>query len=638
MAFMSGITGIFRRDGKDVDPSDIKKMNDKIAHRGPDGSKVWCEGPVAFGHQMLHTTPESLHEILPFEDEESGLVITADARIDNREDLAPKLGIEDNEHVSDSYFILKAYEKWGEKCPEELLGDFAFAIWDKNRETLFCARDHMGVKPFYYYLSDDVFVFASEIKSLLTIPEIPIKINELKIAFHLMTVTTDKRYTFYKNIYSLPSANQLKIHYNNHSLIQFWKLDPKLKIIYDSDEEYIDNFREIFKKSVNCRLRSVFPIGFELSGGLDSSSVVCMAKTIFKTMDLSVDNEIIKTFSLIFKEFPQVDESHYIKKIVDTGGFKPNFIFGDKISPLDQIDAMLEYQDQPFHTPNMSLHMRNFTLMKNNNIRVLLDGNGGDQVVSRGQYYIHDLARLNEWKKFFNELFRYSKRINQNFLSVLVNKFLFGLIPPHIRYILSKISFLNYNYNENNSVLNKMFIERLGGLDHIKDIAMVSREAGKNGNHARSHHYYLMNDVSHQYALEIQDRIASRVSLEVRHPFYDKRLVEFCYSIPNEMKFRFGWDRYILRMAMENILPSEVQWRPLKKYFTPILKRNLILLEEKNLKKYLFHKNGQINKFIDSEFLAQIFEKYVSNKSDYSIILWDVLILSLWLNKNFSGK
>ena len=101
-------------------------MNDKISHRGPDGSRIWCEGQVAFGHQMLHTTPESLQEILPFEDKESGLVITADARIDNRKSLSLKLGIEDNKYVSDSYFILKAYEKWGEKCPEKLLGDFTF--------------------------------------------------------------------------------------------------------------------------------------------------------------------------------------------------------------------------------------------------------------------------------------------------------------------------------------------------------------------------------------------------------------------------------------------------------------------------------------------------------------------------------
>lgn len=194
---MSGIIGIFRRDGRDVDPADIKKMNDKIAHRGPDGSRVWCEGPVAFGHQMLHTTQESLHEILPFEDEESGLVITADARIDNRKDLAPQLGIEDNEHVSDSYFILKAYEKWGEKCPEELLGDFAFAIWDKNKEQLFCARDHMGVKPFYYYLSEDLFVFGTEIKSILSIDNVSSKLNEKRLALFLMVKDFHEKKTYF---------------------------------------------------------------------------------------------------------------------------------------------------------------------------------------------------------------------------------------------------------------------------------------------------------------------------------------------------------------------------------------------------------------------------------------------------------
>ena len=245
MAFMSGITGIFRRDGKDVDPSDIKKMNDKIAHRGPDGSKVWCEGPVAFGHQMLHTTPESLHEILPFEDEESGLVITADARIDNREDLAPKLGIEDNEHVSDSYFILKAYEKWGEKCPEELLGDFAFAIWDKNRETLFCARDHMGVKPFYYYLSDDVFYLSSEKKGLLVANEIPKKINEVRVADYLTFFVNDKEITFYEEIFRLKPAYYVIMDF----LIMmrcYWDLNPNQEIIMDSDEEYAEKFLQIF--------------------------------------------------------------------------------------------------------------------------------------------------------------------------------------------------------------------------------------------------------------------------------------------------------------------------------------------------------------------------------------------------------
>ena len=139
-------------------------MNDRLSHRGPDGSNTWCEGPVAFGHQMLMTTPESLNENLPFHDEKAGLAITADARIDNRKELSKHLDIEDNENLADSYFILKAYEKWGENCPEKLLGDFAFAIWDSNKEQLFCARDHMGVKPFYYYLSDEPFSLQLRLK------------------------------------------------------------------------------------------------------------------------------------------------------------------------------------------------------------------------------------------------------------------------------------------------------------------------------------------------------------------------------------------------------------------------------------------------------------------------------------------
>ncbi|WP_321423675.1 asparagine synthase-related protein [uncultured Methanobacterium sp.] len=272
---MSGITGIFRRDGKDVDPADIKKMNDKIAHRGPDGSKVWCEGPVALGHQMLHTTHESLHETLPFEDEESGLIITADARIDNRNDLAPQLGIEDNEYVSDSYFILKAYEKWGENCPEKLLGDFAFVIWDKSKQQLFCARDHMGVKPFYYYLSDKIFYFSTEMKTIfLNVKKI---LNKIKLSFFLMGYD-DHKLTFYENVLRLFPAHFLNITNNSVKMNKYWELNPNSKIVYNSEDQYIKAFQEIFVSSVYCRMRSNFPIGFELSGGLDSSSVLCVAK------------------------------------------------------------------------------------------------------------------------------------------------------------------------------------------------------------------------------------------------------------------------------------------------------------------------------------------------------------------------
>ncbi len=163
---------------------------------------------------MLFTTSESLHENLPYHDQDTGLIITADARIDNRHELALELKIENNEFISDSYFILKSYEKWGENCPKYLLGDFAFTIWDENKKKLFCARDHMGVKPFYYYQNDEIFIFGTEIKTILTLDEIHNKINNKKVALYLSNIRSDNL-TFFENIFSLNPAEFVVIDSKN---------------------------------------------------------------------------------------------------------------------------------------------------------------------------------------------------------------------------------------------------------------------------------------------------------------------------------------------------------------------------------------------------------------------------------------
>ena len=245
---------------------------------------------------MLWTTPESLYEELPFE--KDGLVITADARIDNRKELSKELGIQDKENIPDSYFILMAYKRWNEECLDKLLGDFAFAIWDKNLDKLFCARDHMGVKPFYYYLSDDLFVFGTEIKAIFTFTEIPIKLNEKKLALFFMKDIMDKELTFYEDIKCLPAAHNLTVNKHKIVLKTYWELNPNSEIIMDSEEDYVEAFLEIFVEAVRCRLRSSVPIGFELSGGLDSSSIVCTVKEIlFEEQKM----DAIKTFSNVYE-------------------------------------------------------------------------------------------------------------------------------------------------------------------------------------------------------------------------------------------------------------------------------------------------------------------------------------------------
>jgi len=615
---MSGITGIFRRDGLDVNPADIKKMNDKISYRGHDGSRIWCDGQVAFGHQMLHTTSESLHEILPFEDIESGLVITADARIDNRKDLAPKLGIADNENLSDSYFILKSYEKWGEKCTEELLGDFAFAIWNKNNETIYCARDHMGVKPFYYYLSSDIFVFSTEFKALFSNSNVPSKLNEERVALYLLNIR-NKKSTFFESVYSLVAANFLIVDEKHSKISNYWEINPNSSIRMDSDEHYIQAFKEIFKEAVKCRLRSAFPIGFELSGGVDSSSIVCMANKIFTETN---SMQRLNTFSYVFNDFPEVDERYYINKVADNVEIKKHYFSGDKVNPLKHISSILDYQGQPFFTPNMAIIWNLYEKMKSKEIRVLLGGNGGDEIISHGANYLPELAVTLRWKKLINEMYSISKHSSKNFLNLFFKYFMVPLVPNTVKKIIRPY------YDSNIFILNKEFAEKLGGEDYLNQIKW---QFIQHADTAKKHHYVLIN--LHHYVLEMLDRVSSAFFIEPRYPYYDKRLVEFCYGIPNEIKFRFGWDRYIQRIAMDGILPPEIQWRYQKTNFNPVYEKNL-LLESKLLEEMIYTDNKSIKDYVDVDILDDIYKKYVNGKADNNLIsLWLSLILFLWLRE-----
>ncbi|MCE7698046.1 MAG: lasso peptide isopeptide bond-forming cyclase [Methanobacterium paludis] len=621
---MSAITGIFYRDGRSVDPELIKKMNNRLAHRGHDGSSTWCEGPVAFGHQMLFTTPESLHEKLPFEDEESGLVITADARIDNRAELSELLEPDDNKEVSDSLFILKAYEKWGEDCPDKLLGDFAFAIWDKNNEKLFCARDHMGVKPFYYYLSDDAFFFATEMKALFIIPEVPYKLNDVGLAFYLMVIE-DSKSTFYKDIFSFAPAHSLTIDHNGHKVEEYWEIDAKSEIILDSEEEYIMAFREIFSEAVKCRLRSAFPIGFELSGGMDSSSIVSIAKKILNEDKKS--NLSIKTFSIVYDEFPQSDERYYINSIINTGGIESILIFGDLISPLEQIETILWYQEQPFFTPFISTKWNVYKKMYENDVRINLGGTGGDNVISYGTNYLQELAFTFKWKKLVRELRGYANRANISFINLFFTKVFFPLIPDYIKRLRPSYN----NQKPNISILNKDFAKRVKAKKYLKDIYWEPRQ----GIHtAKKLHHLLLNSFTDLHIMEVENKSSSAFSIESRFPFLDKRLIEFCYAIPTEMKFKFGWSRYILRVSMEKILPPKNQWRPYKAGVDPVYNRNL-LFEKKRLENIIYSDNKIIKDFIDLEKLQDIYRNFShGNNSNDSLDIWLVTLIFLWMQKS----
>src|SRR2546426_384449 len=427
-AHVSGIAGLWHLDGRPGEPAELESMTARLAHGGPDGTGAWREGPVALGHGMLHTTPESLREQQPLVGTRGDLVLVADARIDNRAELCSLLPAPSD--ATDAELILAAYERWGEHCPEHLLGDFAFAIWDARRQIVFCTRDHFGVKPFYYHHRPGrLFAFASEIKGLLVLSEVPRRLNETRVADYLVPLLEDKEITFYEEIVRLPPAHHMTVRRDGVRMEQYWALDPERDIRMKSDGEYAEAFREIFTEAVRCRLRSAFPVGSMLSGGLDSSSIVCVARKL-----LAEDGGgKLHTFSAIFPDVPECDEREYINAVVDQGDVTAHDVVADRLSPLTDLNQVLDHQDEPFYAPNLFLHWAIYQSSQRESIRVILDGIDGDTTGSHGIEHLTDLARSGQWRAAFKEATGLARNFQTSRFRTLFRYCIKPFVPEPIR-------------------------------------------------------------------------------------------------------------------------------------------------------------------------------------------------------------
>lgn len=336
---MSGIAGIYQLDGRPANTELIKQMIRSLAHRGPDAAGNWHDGAIALAHCMLHTTPESLLEVQPLQDETGDAVIIFDGRIDNRSDLKALLlskGFAARTDT-DAELVLEAYMCWGVGCPAKILGDFAFAIWDGRKRLLFCARDPMGIKPLYYYVDGKKFLFSSEIQALLKDTTIHIAPNLLFISQYMNGDFPERTTTLYRDIYKIPSAHYMVI--DNGGIVRierYCDISPKETIRYKTPQEYTNHFRDLFQEAVRCRLRVNGPVGILLSGGLDSSSIVCTGKMLVGK-GLVSDNRI-EAFSSVSNalawpvagEF--FDERYYIESVLRMYGLQSNYYFYEDLT------------------------------------------------------------------------------------------------------------------------------------------------------------------------------------------------------------------------------------------------------------------------------------------------------------------
>jgi asparagine synthase (glutamine-hydrolysing) len=647
---MSGIAGIYYLDDKPIERETLGKMVEILAHRGPDGADVWCEGSVGLGHRMLWTTPESLLEKLPLANQTGDLVITADARIDNRDELIPQLELDifPKEKVTDSQIILAAYEKWGEQCPEKLLGDFAFAIWDRREHKLFCARDHFGVKPFYYYSSDKIFVFATEIKAILCLPEVPCQLNEVRVGDYLTSMFEDKAITFYQDIFRLPPSHSMIVNCKAIQLQSYWSLNPNRELCLSSDEEYAAKFREIFTEAVRCRLRSAFPVGAMLSGGLDSSSIACTARTILAENE----GQPLPTFSAIFDEVTECDERPYIKAVLAQGSMEPHYLHGDRLSPLTDIDTVLWHQDEPLYAFNLFLNWGLYGIANSKGVRIMLDGFDGDSTVSHGVGYLNELASSGRWLSLIAEVRGYAKNFNQSFWQWLwayihnygLKPIIFKSKPLRLglriwQALLRRVTQRNCSSHQSSwsNTLNPDFVEHLSLETRRK---VLEQALSKSRQSQKAEHYYSLMRGIMPYTLEVIDKAAAAFAIEPRFPFWDKRLVEFCLSLPPKQKIHRGWTRMVLRRGMAGILPKEVQWRGDKSNLGPSFDHGLLNFEQNRLEEVLFNNPELIGKYTEINALHEAYRRFISRKDrdDDVIAIWRALTLALWLKSFQSGK
>lgn len=558
---MSAIVGFLGLDGRPCAESDLQRMVDAVAHRGPDGQQTWREDRVGLGHCMLHTTPESLTERLPLH--RGSLAITADARLDNREELLRALrpDLRQVDGISDSELILAAYRRWGPNCPQRLLGDFAFVIWDAEKHEIFCARDHFGVRPFYYFHeSGKRFVFGSEIKAIFALRDVPRRLNEAKMADYLFASFEDKQRTFYLDIHRLPPASTMRVTDGGVQIEQYWSLDPEREVRLKSDEEYAQAYREHFVEAVNCRLRSAFPVGSMLSGGLDSSSIACVANELLGSRNASD----LHTYSIVFDRVTRSDERQYIDQVLAARRFVPHMIDGDAVTPLDDLERVLWHQDEPFNAPNFSLSRSGWRAASASGVRVLLDGVFGDNVVSHGREHMQSLAARWHLVPLARELKAYIRKADPDapVLETVTRYIVEHGVKPYVPESgMRAWRALHGRAQEPAAVQSGLFEAGYRVRNDLERRLADADRRDRRPKSARHAHVASLCGGLVESALEIYGRGCGEFALESRFPYLDKRLVEFCLAIPGEQKVSQGYTRAIARRALKDYLPEAIRLR-----------------------------------------------------------------------------
>ncbi|MEC5171968.1 asparagine synthase (glutamine-hydrolyzing) [Chryseobacterium nepalense] len=541
---MCGIAGIIYKDSSIVNKDTLRKMTDKMSHRGPDAEGFYLHQNLGLGHRRLSIIDVSESANQPFFLEEK-YVLVFNGAIYNFIELRKEL-LQNGysfKTTSDTEVLIAAYDFWGEHCVNKFNGMWAFAIHDKIKNIVFCSRDRFGIKPFYYYTDHEKFVFASEIKPILEIEKVE-KVNlQVLLQYLIVNISDQTNETFFQNIVKLPGSHNLiyDLNNNNFSIYRYYDIELRKDINKLNLEDSISAFEKEFENSVKLRLRSDVKIGSALSGGTDSSYIVSIASQF-----LTKSDELKKFTAITVGSIDKsIDESQLAALTTRTLGVNHDIIKPKQDEFKDTFEEVIFKHEEPFG--GIAVYMQKFLMKETNKlgIKVLLDGQGADEI----------LLGYNRYTAAYLK--------NNGFLDNI--KFLSN-IKSH--YNISVLQGIKIYYYFSNFTIRKFWLKKRAQILKNKYFDSIDFSGTKKLTNSYKRIFDLQKkeifSCQLPELLKWEDKNSMSYSVESRLPYLDYNFVETCLSINNHYKIQKGWSKYLLRRSLEKFLPDEITYNKMK--------------------------------------------------------------------------
>lgn len=627
---MSGICGIVNFDGAPVDPELLDKMAAASDFRGQDGINYWVKDHVGLAHLAIHTTPESVREQQPLVNRRGDLVLTADARLDNRTELIGNLlskGVLDDKDSTDADLILAAYECWGKNCPKFIMGDYAFVVWDGLNRELFCARDSAGVRSICYHYNGQILRFGSDPRQIIACGDVSRDLDGYFLS-DLFTLHLDKSRTVFSSVQMVPPGHCMlfKQHREPESW-RYWRPDRLPKITYSSDAEYIEHFRELLFQSVADRLRSLKPaIAIQVSGGLDSSSIAAIAQSLY-TQGKTTTKPI--GFTSVYGKQAIWDESEYCSTLETEKGLELHQYPGEQHYFFDDDANYLPEPDFPL-MGNESLQSKFYRDAKSRGCSLYLTGNCGDALFAAAQLQYFNEVRSGNWSGL-KPWVKAGRREGVSWPRLAARYVIWPLLPMPVRYGMNR-----FRKQPQGSFLPKWIHPSFKQKAHLERRVCTSPYFIRYpGNVCRLRYEHILGLMEEPVTFRINEIHGARYGLDMSYPLIDRRIAEFILTSPLNLGARpgLGNTKWLLRQALKSILPEKIRCRAGKGYATDYhdgVIRNHLASRMKMIREE--SKVAQLQ-LVDSRRLAKEFQTYCNTGVTRTPLSMFYMILSLeaWL-------